>query len=348
MPQLERALARPSARGVAAGGLRSRRSFLTAFATLAAAACDPRGLARRAGGKRRLSIATGNVGGVYYPYGGGLAKVLSESLVDVDATAEATGGSVDNLKLVGTGRADVGFTLADTLDDAIQGRGAFHETGPLPLRALAMLYSNYTHVVAFAGSGLAHLVDLRGKVVSTGAPGSGTEVIALRVLAAAGIDPAGGLTRQTLGVGPSADALRDGKLDAFFWSGGVPTGAILDLAATPGRNIALLPNDEVLPALQKQFGPELYVRISIASHAYPGLGVAVPVVGVANALVVSEQMDARLAHALTRALFEGQSELAAIHPEARQLSLATAVVGSPAPFHPGAVRFYRERDAWKR
>jgi uncharacterized protein len=288
-----------------------------------------------------ISIATGGTGGVYYPYGGGIAKVLNESLPNVRATAEVTAASVDNLKLIRDGKADVAFALADTLADAVAGRGPFagarvHAAG------LAVLYSNYTQLVTTASSGVARVADLKGKVVSTGSPGSGTEVIAFRVLRAAGLDPDRDLTRQGLGASESSDALKDGKVDAFFWSGGLPTAAIQDLSHTPGVSIRLLPTADLVPALRMQYG-DLYFPLEIPSGAYPGLGAPVPVVGVANVLVVNRSMDEQLAYDITRVLFEKQSDLAAIHPEARNLKLETATTGSPAEFHPGAARYYLER-----
>lgn len=303
------------------------------------------GCARGTPRKRRLSIAAGLTGGVYYPYGGGIAKLASESLPGVEVTAEATSGSVDNLKFLHGGKADVAFTLADTLDEAVRGGGPFEDTGPVRARALASLYDNFTHVVAL-GDAIRALADLAGKLVSVGAPGSGTETIAVRILRAAGIDPDGGIRRQGLGVGASVDALKDGKLDAFFWSGGVPTGSLLDLAATPGRRMALLPCDATLAELQRRHG-SLYGGGVIPGGSYPGIAADVPVVTVTNVLVVAEAMDEQLAHGLTRTLFERKAELAAIHPEARHLSLGRAVAGSPAPFHPGAIRYYREQGAWR-
>jgi TRAP transporter TAXI family solute receptor len=319
----------------------TRRDCLTALALLGPA-CSRAGHTR----KRRLSIAAGLTGGVYYVYGGGIAKVESEALPDVELTAEATSGSIDNLKFVTSGRADIGFTMADTLDDAVKGQGAFREGGPLRLRSLAALIDNYTHVATFAKSGLRSLADLRGRVVSVGAPGSGTETIALRILEAAGIDPASGIRRQGLGVNASVDALKDGKLDAFFWSSGVPAGSILDLAATPGQKLMLIPSDSVLPELQRRF-PGLYENGKVARDAYPGLDADVPVVTVKSLLAVGESMDEELAYRLTRTLFEKQEALAAIHPEARHLSLDAATRGSTAPFHAGAIRYYRERGAWR-
>lgn len=295
--------------------------------------------------KRRLSIAAGLTGGVYYPYGGGIAKLVSERLPDVEVTAEATSGSVDNLKFLQAGKADLAFTLADTLEEALRGEGGFRDSGPVAARSLAALYDNYTQVVAFADAGIRGLSDLRGRVVSVGAPGSGTETIALRILEASGLDPDSALRRQALGVNDSADALKDGKLDAFFWSGGVPTGSILDLATTPGRRIVFLASDSVLPALQRRYGA-LYTAGTLAKGAYPGLLGDVPVVAVTNLLVVSETLEPELAYRLTRTLFENKQELETIHPEARNLTLERAVAGSPAPFHPGAIRYYKEKGAW--
>jgi TRAP transporter TAXI family solute receptor len=309
---------------------------------LAASACGPGGA-----GKTRLSIATGGTGGVFYPYGGGIAKIITEHVPNVEATAEVTAASVDNLKFLRDRKTDLAFTTGDVLADAVNGNDAFAGT-KLPLRTLAVLYVNYTQVVTLASSPIATLADLKGKVVSTGSPGSGGEVIAFRVLEAVGIDPATGIVKQSLGVAQAADALKDGKLDAFFWSGGLPTAALLDLAHTPGRSIRLLPNGDVLPALQRAHGPSLYFIRNVPKGVYPGLEQDVPVISVAIVLVVHEGMPQQLAYDVTRTLFEHQAELAAIHPEAKNLSLATAVEGSAAPFHEGAIRYYTEQRVWPR
>ena len=312
---------------------------------LIAALAFAAGCKGNASGVRYLSIATGGTGGVYYPYGGGLAKVLNDNLPGTRATAEVTAASVDNLKLIRDGRADLAFVLADTLADAVAGRGAF-EGRKVPAASLAVLYTNYTHVVALASSEIHRLADLRGKVIATGSPGSGTEVMALRMLAAAGLDPNRDVTRQGLGVSEAAGALKDGKITAFFWSGGLPTAAVQDLTHTPGVAIRLLPIDDVLPALQREYG-SLYFKAEIPASAYRGMNAAVPVIGVANVLVVNSAMPEPLARDITRLLFEKQPELAAIHPEARSLSPERASTGSPAAFHPGAVSVYRDKGVWK-
>jgi TRAP transporter TAXI family solute receptor len=320
----------------------NRVPLLIALALLGVSYACKRG---ESGGAHYLSIATGGTGGVYYPYGGGLAKVLNDYLPGVRATAEVTAASVDNLKLIRDGGADVAFVLADSLADAVAGRGAF-EGRPIAVRSLAVLYSNYTHLVTASSSGIRTVADLRGQVVSTGSPGSGTEVIATRVLRASGIDPDRDLTRQGLGASESAGALKDGKISAFFFSGGLPTAAVQDLAHTAGLTIQLLPTAAALTALQRDYGA-LYFPLEVPASAYRGQDTAVTVVGVANVLVVNASMPDALAYDITRLLMEKRSELVAIHPEARHLAPATASAASPAPFHPGAVKFYREQGVWK-
>ena len=328
-------------------GFRRHNGSLILAAAVVAAACNPQELARQAGARTRLSIATGGTGGVYYPYGGAIARVITAHLPGVEATAEVTAASVDNLKLIRDRQSDIAFSLADTLDDAVAGRGAFSRKGPVPARVLAVLYDNYTHLVATGSSGVARVADLAGKHVSMGAAGSGTELVATRMLRAAGLDPGRDLTPVSLGVSQSVDALRDGKIDAFFWSGGIPTASVLDLASTPGIAWRLVPNDDALEALRQSYGRSLYSRLLVPRGTYAGLAADVPVVGVSNLLVVHRDMPEPLAYDITRLLFERQAELVAVHAEAAHLSGARASTGSPAPFHPGAIRYYRERGHWK-
>jgi hypothetical protein len=308
---------------------------------LSLAACKPGN-----NGKTRLSIATGGTGGVFYQYGGGIAKVIGEHIPNVEATAEVTGASVDNLKFIRDRNADIAFTTADTLADGINGTGAFKDS-KLPIRTLAVLYKNYTHVVTLATGPIKTMTDLKGHVVSTGSPGSGAEVTAFRVLHAYGIDPEKDIQRQRLGAIESADALKDGKIDAFFWSGGLPTGAIVDLGLTSGITIRLLSNDAVLESLQNTFGESLYVRGIVPKSVYPDLDADVGVVSIPTSLVVHADMDENLVYEITKTLFEHRDELIAIHPEAKNLSLETAVKKAPAPFHPGAIRYYKEQHAWQ-
>src|SRR5262245_33836436 len=206
----------------------------------------------------RISITTGGTGGVYYPLGGGMAALLTKYIPGMQATAEVTGGSVDNLRLLGAGKSEVGFSMADAGWEAFEGIDKFKE-GKVPVRTLMVLYPNKTHIVTVEGSGITKLADVKGKRVSTGSPGSGTEILAFRILEAAGIDGKKDLKQERLGAAESVNAMKDRKIDAFFWSGGVPTAAVTDLATTPGMKVKLIDHAEVVDALNAKYGP-LYTK----------------------------------------------------------------------------------------
>src|SRR5882672_7245588 len=194
---------------------------------------------------QNLSIATGGTGGVYYPLGGGMAAVLSKYVPGMQATAQVTGGSVANLKLVGTGRPYLAMTMADAGLDALKGQDKF--TGkPVPVRTLMVMYPNRMHVVTIEGTGITKMSDLKGKRVSTGSGGSATEVMAFRVIEAAGLDKDKDMTRERLGVAVSANALKDRKIDPFFWVGGLPTAAVTARASTPGVKIKMIDHDNLV------------------------------------------------------------------------------------------------------
>jgi len=289
----------------------------------------------------RLSVLTGGTGGVYFPMGGGLAQMISKYIPNTQATAEVTSASVDNMRLIGSKRADIAFTLADTAYDAWKGEAAFRG-GPLPIRTLTPIYNNFNHLITTDGSGIATIADVKGKRVSVGSPGSGTEVTALRILEAAGIDPERDIRKERLGVAESADALKDRKIDAFFWSGGLPTAAVLDLATTPGIRMRLVPLDTTLANLQKKYGA-LYFRAVILKEIYPGTPANAVTVGVANLLVVHQDFSADLAYQITKMIYERRGELAAVHKEAANITTTGVAGRSPLPFHPGAIRYFKER-----
>jgi TRAP transporter TAXI family solute receptor len=291
--------------------------------------------------QKRISIATGGTGGVYYPLGGGLANVLTRAIPGVEATAEVTSASVDNIKLVGAGRADVAFTLGDTAADGVNGVGKFKEK--IPVRALAVIYANKSQWVTVEGTGINKMQDLKGRRIATGAPGSGTEIIAIRILEAYGIDPDKDVRREKLSVAESVNAIKDRKIDAFFWSGGVPTAAVTDLAATPGVKMKLLDHADAIPKMVQKWGP-LYVKGTIPAKSYPTQDKDVGVADVWNLLVVSDKMDEQLAYQITKAVFENKAELAGVHAEAKNLDLQNQYgMASPVPFHPGAARYFAEK-----
>jgi len=289
----------------------------------------------------RISITTGGTGGVYYPMGGGMANVLSKNVPGLQATAEVTGGSVDNLKLIGAGKSEVGFAMVDAAWEASQGLDKFKDN-KVSARTLMVLYPNKMQVVTIDGTGINKLSDLKGKRVSTGSPGSGVEVMTLRVLEAMGIDPKKDIKQERLGAAESVNAIKDRKIDAFFWVGGVPTAALTDLAATPGIKMKMLDHAEAVEAMNKKYGP-LYTKGTIAANAYQGMDKAVDNIDVWNILVTNDKMSDQMAYNIVKTLIEKKPELVAVHKEAENIDLKSQSTGSPIPFHPGAKKYFEER-----
>lgn len=290
-------------------------------------------------------IATGGRGGVYHALGEAFAATLHRRW-KVHATVLTTAASIENLRLLAAGRADLAFSTVDSADLAARGAGPFG--GPVPggaaggIAALSGLYDDYLQIVVRADAPIRTVADLRGRRVSTGAAGSGTEVVAGRVLAAAGLRGHDAIVRSRLSASGSGEALRTGRIDAFFFTGGLPTPAVADLARTV--RVRLLPVGALVAGLQRSFG-EVYLARSIPAGTY-GMGREVPTVAVPNVLVVRADMPSGEARELTALLFASKARLAAVHAQARRLDRRAALATYPLPLHPGAARYFRETKAW--
>lgn len=292
---------------------------------------------------QNISIATGGTGGVYYPMGGGLASVLSSKVPGMSATAEVTGGSVDNLNLIGTGKPYVGFVMADAAKDAQIGEGKFSGK-KVDLRTLLVLYPNLMHVVTVEGTGIKSMKDLKGKRISTGAPGSATEVMAFRLLESAGLDKDKDVKRERLSVAESVNAVKDRKIDAFFWVGGLPTAAVTDLANTPGTKIVMVDTTDEIAAMNKKYG-NLYFATVIPKATYSGMSKDNKVAAVANILVVNANMPDIEAYKIVKAVFDNKLELVRTHQEYMNVSLENQKQKStPIEFHAGALKFFKEKN----
>ncbi|WP_246222474.1 TAXI family TRAP transporter solute-binding subunit [Phytoactinopolyspora limicola] len=283
-----------------------------------------------------LRIATGGAGGVYFDYGHGLADAVGTQLPGLRPRVLETAASLDNIRMVVAGDAEVAFSLADSVQLAAEGADPFDEQQPI--RALARLYDNYVHLAVAIESDIRTLDDLRGHEVSTGAAGSGTEVIVDRLLEVAQMDAEADIHRHRLNIDESAVAIAEGEISAFFFSAGLPTAAIKELAEA-GR-IRLVDLGDQVPLMRERFG-ELYTERSIPRSMY-GMPATTATIGVPNYLVVHEDMDESLAFQLTELLFTARDELARAHPEARRLNLRAAFSTYPLDLHDGAARYYRE------
>jgi uncharacterized protein len=266
-----------------------------------------------------LTFATGGTGGVYYPYGGGIANLLSSELDGTVVTVQETNASVDNMQLLASGQAQLAFGLGDVVSDAAKGENTFTE--PLPICSLGNMYNNFTHVFTTADTGITSIEDVRGKRVSVGAVGSASEVTADRILEAAGIDPQADIERAQLGVAETVAAIQDGTVDVGFWSGGLPTGAIVDLASTD--DLVLIPTADYVDEMAGKYG-DYYFADEIPANTYEGQTEASPQVVSPNILVVRNDMDEQLQQDITRTIFENKEQLLTVHPAAEELDPATA------------------------
>lgn len=282
-------------------------------------------------GEGRLNIATGNTTGVYYVVGGGLAEVINAE-TDLQATSAETGASVQNIQQLVAGDYDIAFSLADTATDAVNGEGEFD--GPQDVSTLGRIYSNYTQVVVQADSGIDSVEDFKGKRISTGSPQSGTEVIANRMIEAAGLQVSD-VKAQRLDLTKTIDGMKDGSIDGLVWSGGLPTPALTDLFTSMGDDVKFIDVTSTLPGLQK-INP-VYEEATIPADVYE-LDEDVPTFVVPNLLMVRNDMPDNLACALTTLMIEEKDQLVAVHPAAEEISAENAALTDPVELHPGSER----------
>lgn len=318
----------------------TRRTLLSAAA---AALVAP--TASRAQPATQLAIATGTTGGVYYPLGGGIANILSRTVPGLSATVEVTGGSVGNLQLLGTGRVGMGFSQVDAAVDALRGNERF-KGRPVAVRALAVLYTNRMQIVTTGATGIRTMADMRGKRVSTGAPGSATEGMAFRLIEAAGLDRDKDFrARERLSPAESTNAMKDGKIDVYFFVSGVPTSAITDLGASPGVQLVLVDHADLADKVTAKYGPVYFPEV-IPAGTYPGQRTDNKQMSVANILGVLDTLPDAQAKAMLSAIWAGRAELAQVHAEARNFTIeAQKSAAAGVPWHPAAEAFWKAQGA---
>lgn len=287
----------------------------------------------------QLSMATGNSTGVYYLLGGGIANLITEnSGGKVKVTAAETGASVQNIQQVVAGDYDIAFSLADTAADAVNGKGAF-EGKKADIKALASTYANYTQVVVRKDSGIKTIADMKGKKISTGSPKSGTEVIATRLLQTAGLNIDSDVTAQRLDLTKTIDGMKDGSLDGFVWSGGLPTPALTDLFTSQPDSVEFI---DITPQLKKmQDINEVYAEGTIPKATY-NLPADVKTILVPNLLVVSADFPDSNACAITKLIFEKKADLAKVHPAANEFDPKKALKTDPVPLNAGAEKALKD------
>lgn len=286
-----------------------------------------------------ITFSTGSQAGVYQEYGSLLRNELGKDMPDLKVTLRTSNGSQENVERVATGEAD--FTIAAA--DAVETFELHHKSGAGRLRGVARLYDDYVQILVPRDSDIRSVADLRGKRVATGLPRSGVRLIANRVLKAAGLDPEKDITPMSKGIDTGPDELARGEIDAFFWSGGVPTAGIQDLADT--FTFRFIPIDAALVAkLHDEDDATGYYRATnMPESAYPTIqnGTTVPTIAVSNLLITREDMDPRLTEWVTRIVIKSRDDIGSHVHSAQLVDLRTAIYTDPLPLHEGAQRYYR-------
>ena len=290
-------------------------------------------------------IGTGGTAGTYYPVGGMIANVVSQP-GKIVATAQASNGSVANVNGIAGGAMEAGFSQADVATWAQKGTGIYEGKPNVPgLRLVANLYPESVHVVVKKGSGIKSVADLKGKRVALDEPGSGTLVNARAILAAYGVTEKD-IKPEYIKPNQAGDKLKDGSLDAFFFTGGAPAGAISELASA-GGGVDILPIEGAQAEALRKSSP-FFAPDTIAANTYSGVG-QVLTLAVGAQLVTSDKVSADTVYEVTKALYgeAAQKQLANGHAKGKFITKENAIKSAGIPFHPGAERFYKEAGLLK-
>lgn len=290
---------------------------------------------------KNLQMATGGSSGTYYPFGVAIAKVLNDNIEGMNVTVETTGASAVNLSLIAEGSADLAVVQNDVMSYAYNGEQNFSEKKITEFSAIATLYSEVCQIVAVKSSGITSVDQLKGKRVSIGDVGSGVESNALQILAAYGLTT-DDIQVEHLGFGDSANAIKDGRLDAAFVTAGAPTTAIMELNAT--NPVTIVPIDETHATQLAEKYP-FYLKYNIPAGTYSGIDTDIPTIAVRATLICNPNLSEQMVYDITKAIFEKQADIEAGHAKGAEINTTDAVLAVPTPFHPGAIKYFKEIGA---
>jgi len=289
-----------------------------------------------------LVLATGGTAGTYYPFGGAMAKIWNSKIKDMNVTAQTSGASGENVRLINKKEVELALVQSDTLDFAYNAKEAFKE--PLKgMTVIATLYPEIVQVVVAAGSPIKSFADLKGKKMGVGAPGSGTEANFRQLLDAYGMKKED-VNAQYLSFSESAEAFKDKHIDAFIVTAGIPNAGIMDVSTQNEIRILDIPSDVAGKMTQKY---PFLAGVKVPANTYKGQTADVSTVAVNAVLIAGNQLKDDMVYNLTKALFESQAELASAHAKGKELNAQYAVQGVSIPFHPGAVKYYKEKGLMK-
>jgi TRAP transporter TAXI family solute receptor len=290
----------------------------------------------------KLILATGGTAGTYYPFGGAMGKIWNSKIPGMNVTAQATGASAENVRLVNKKEAELALVQSDTIDFAYNAKEAFKE--PLKkMSAIAILYPEIIQIVVGGDSKIKSFSDLKGVKIGVGAPGSGTEANFRQLCDVYGIKKED-VKAQFLSFAESAEQFKDRHIDAFIVTAGIPNAAIMDVAVMQSIRILSLPDNKIAQLTKKY--PFLSSTV-VPANTYKNQSADVKTIAVSAVLIASSELPEDVVYKLTKALFDNQAELAAGHAKGKELNLKTAAKGVSIPFHPGAVKYYKEKGIMK-
>jgi TRAP transporter TAXI family solute receptor len=290
----------------------------------------------------KMILATGGTAGTYYPFGGAMAQIWNTKAPNVNVTAQSTGASIENLRLVNKKEAELAIVQSDMMDYAFNGKEAFKEKLP-NIRGIGILYPEIIQVVVRADSGINSIADLKGKKVGVGAPGSGTEANFRQLIDGYGMDYKD-LSPQYLSFSESADRFKDKQIDAFIVVAGIPNSAIQDIATQHDVKVLAIPDDMIAKLGQKY---PFLAPANIPANTYKGQATEVKTVAVMATLIVNSEVKDDVVYSITKALFDNQADLAKAHAKGKELSVERAVKGMSIPLHPGAAKYFKEKGVIK-
>ena len=290
----------------------------------------------------KLILATGGTAGTYYPFGGAMAKIWNSKIPGINVTAQATGASAENIRLINKKEVELALVQSDTIDFAFNAKEAFKER-LTKMNAIAVLYPEVIQIVVRGNTKIKSFADLKGVKMGVGAPGSGTEANFRQLLEVYGMKK-DDVKAQYLSFAESAEQFKDKHIDAFIVTAGIPNAAIMDVAVMQSIRILPIPSDKIAQ-LTKRY-PFLSLVV-IPANTYKNQSAEVKTVAVSAVLIVSSDLKEDVVYQLTKALFENQAELATTHAKGKDLNLKTAVTGVSIPFHPGAMKYYKEKRVMK-
>ena len=292
----------------------------------------------KASAKKDYILATGGTSGTYYPFGGAIANIWNTKIDGMNVTAQATGASAENLRLINKGEAEFATVQNDVMDYAFHGTDMFKGEKLENVMTVGTMYPEVVQIAVSEKSGIKSVADFKGKRISVGDAGSGVEFNAKQIMEGYGLT-FDDIKKSNLSFKESAEGIQNGTLDGCFITAGVPNAALQELAFSAGLKLIPVSGNEAATVMDK-YG--YYTATTIPGGTYKGSDEDVPALAIKATLAVSASLDEDTVYEMTKALFENLQELGNAHAKGKEVSAASAVTGVSVPFHPGAVKYYKE------